>query len=281
MPEFSISIDLSELMPANGPLNRTTFPNLAYAVKAIADAAEGQWKAYAAGAALPGGKSIGVRSGQYMRSIMQRQNSDFAWEVYSELPYAQGIEEGVPRRDLKTMLNSSLKVRVSAAGKRYLIIPFRHSHEGNVMRDNAMPENIREWWMHSVPSRVIRIFERESGTGALDIKTGAPLRVPGFRYKWGDRLNRMALESLGANDAQIKRMQGMVMFRKPGGKGGGAHSRYITFRTMVEGSAGWIAPAREGYWPARTTSATLRPVAEEAFTRAMEADVKALLPSTA
>jgi hypothetical protein len=46
---------------------------------------------------------------------------------------------------------------------------------------------------------------------------------------------------------------------------------------MVEGSSGWIAPAKPGRYPAKTTADELRPVAEKAFARAVEDDVRRVL----
>lgn len=282
MPEFSISVDLGHIMAEGTPITADLFPNLAMAVQAVADRAEARWKAYAAGAAMPNGKSVGIRSGQYMRSIMQRSLGDFSKEVYSNLPYARVIEEGAPRRDLKELLRSSSKVRISAAGHRYLIIPFRFGSPGNVMRDSPMPDSVRDWWIDKKSSSITGQFLRVSGTGAISIKTRKPLTVAARTYSWGDRLSREALTELGMSDAQTKRMQGMVNFRRPSQSGGAAHSKYLTFRIMSERSpaSSWISPAQEGKWPARTTADEFRGVADKVFRAAVEADIKAALPGT-
>jgi hypothetical protein len=291
MPDFRIAIDLSRLMPPNGAFDSSVFPALAQAVQSIIDAAEAQWKAYATGAPLPSGKSIGIRSGQYNRSIMQRKTGDFSGEVFSELAYADTIERGTPARDLKDMLRYSLKVRISQrTGRRYLIIPFRHSENpNNVMRDNPMPQAVVNWWIDRARSAVISGHERRPvhsdihGTivpwhAVYDIRTRNLLTVPQRRYQWGARLTKAELEGLGADAKQIKRMAGMVNFRRPAQKGGASHSQYITFRTMSEGSPGWKVPARAGYWPARTTADKLRPVAEQLFRAAVEEDIRQILP---
>lgn len=301
---FKIQVDLSHLMAVGSAFTAAVFPHLALAVQMVADRAEGTWKAFAAGAPLPSGKVIHSRTGAYTRSIMQRNTGDFSREIYSELPYAQAIESGSPRRDLKEMLRSSLKVRVSAAGKRYLIIPFRHSsNPNNVMRDNVMPPSVHEWWKDKQPSHVLRpgskvdplmsLFgniefapeakfntHRLSGTGAYDIKTRMRLTVPEHHYQWGDRLSKTALAGLGVGGESARRMAGMVHFTKQGGKGGSSHSQYITFRVMSEASrpGSWIAPAQEGKWPARTTSQIYQPLAEIVFQAAVEADIRAVLP---
>ena len=80
---------------------------------------------------------------------------------------------------------------------------------------------------------------------------------------------------------QNKHMVGMVNFRTPGGRGGAAHSQYLTFRVMAEDSKGWIAKAVPGRWPARTTVELMRPLAERAFKEACEEDVRIILRGTA
>jgi hypothetical protein len=66
----------------------------------------------------------------YVQSLTV-ENTGPQVSVYSDWKYAYEIENGRPSRDLKRMLDTSMKVRVSTskknAGKRYLIIPFRHS----------------------------------------------------------------------------------------------------------------------------------------------------------
>lgn len=278
MTEFRIAVDISGLIPAGSPLNAATFPHLAFAVKEIAEAALRQWRSYASGEALPNGKVIQTRAGEYARSIMLRQRGDFDAEVYSDLPYARAIEEGTPQRDLKKMLGSSPKVRLTKDGRRYLIIPFRHNHPNSVL-GNQMPQAVHDWWREPDrrPSHVTGIGQRVSGLNASDIRTRGPLMTPSRTYSWGTRLGKTDLAGIGLGGKAGKRYEGMVNFRKPGGEGGSAHSQFITFRVMREDSPGWIAPAREGLWPARTTADQLRPVAEEFFRKAIAEDVKAIL----
>ncbi len=147
--EFRIAVELSELIGEGTPVTRELFPTLAYAVKAIAEEAQRRWVAYASGAPLPGGKVIRARTGEYARSIMLRQEGDFAAEVYSDLPYAHVIEEGAPERDLKRMLGYSYKVREGAGGKRYLIIPFRWNHPNSVL-GHQMPQAVHDCGKRSI-----------------------------------------------------------------------------------------------------------------------------------
>lgn len=254
------------------------FPHLAMAVARITEAAQKQWQAYAQGAPLPDGKSINNRTGEYARSILTRETGDLAAEVYSDLRYARAIEEGTPAYDLKQILNSSLKVRISKKGRRYLIIPFRWGTPGSVMGRN-MPEAVHQWWSGKQASSIIGKYRRLSGTGTFDIRTRKRTTVSGWRYKWGDRLDTGSLADMGhaPDDKLAKRMAGMVNFRKPRATGGSSHSKFLTFRVMAEGAPGWIRPAQAGRWPARTTAEQIKPVAEEAFAAAVEADVKAYM----
>lgn len=280
MPDFRISVDLGQIIPTGSALSADSFPTLSYAVKRIVEAAHQEWVAYASGSAMPNGKVIASRTGEYARSIQARDIGDFAGEVYSDLPYAKAIEEGAPARDLKRILDSSFKVRLTHDGRRYLIIPFRWNHPNSVMGQN-MPEPVWNWWKDGRDASAIAgTYKRVSGTGAWDIKTKAPMTVPGWRYKWGTRLTKGDLEGLGIQGRSADRLAGMVNFRKPNTQGGSSHSQFITFRTMMEGSKGWVTKPTEGKWPARTVAENLRPVAEQAFRRAMEEDIARLLGGT-
>lgn len=288
MPDFRIGVEIGSRIPAISPLTAEVFPTLAAAVRRIAEAALEQWRAYANGAPLPGGGTIHNRTGEYARSIQLRQIGPFSAEVYSNLSYADTIEDGGPAYDMKRMLDTSLKVRMSKKGNRYLIIPFRHNAPGSVL-GQQMPGSVYEWWKG--PSRqassITLRYLRPAFIHAYDIGTHQRLKelprqhmwgsVPDWRYQWGTRLTAADLSDMGIDGKESKRLKGMVMFRKPGGTGRGAHTQYITFRTMSDRSRGWIRPKQEGKHPARITAEQLQPVAEEAFARAMEEDLRVIL----
>ena len=266
MSTFSIRGDLGNLT-TGGPVELT---ELKAAVEAVTLEARRLWVSYAEGAPLPDGKVIHARSGGYARSIATRQTGEFSGEVYSELPYADAIENGSPARDLKRMLDSSLKVRLTKDGRRYLIIPFRWQTPGSIGGGNVMTPAVHGWWRRQERSHVTGEYQRPSGTGAYDIHTRQLITVPQKKYFWGARL--------GEGDAgATKHMAGMVNFRQPGAKGGAAHSQYITFRTMVEGGKGWNAKAVEGKHPARSVADMMRPVAEERFGEAVKRDIARML----
>ena len=278
MPRYSIAIDLSELVPPNAPFTAETFPHLAYSVARLVDAAHAQWLAYANGAPLPDGGTISNRTGAYARSILLRGQGDFAAEVYSELPYARVIEEGVPQRDMKRILDTSFKVRVNKKGRRYLIIPFRHNAGSNL--GNQMPDMVQQWWSQSrTPSHIAGTGHRASGIAGSDVRTKRQIMTPSRTYSWGSRLGAADLLGMGIdpNHGHGKRMVGMVNFRRPGTN---KDSQHITFRVMTEGGRGWISPARPGKHPAQITADRFRPLAREAFEQAVAADFARLLPGS-
>lgn len=275
MSNYSLSI--STPIPAGAPIDASIFPTLAGAVATIAQSAWRQWQAYAQGAPLPNGQTIGTRSGTYHRSIQIERTGPFAFRIFSDLAYADAIERGMPARDLKRMLDSSLKVRRSKDGKRYLIIPFRWGTPGTVgFGQNVMPQAVHDFFTPPgvARSHVTGMGSRVSGTGASDIKTRQPLLTPQASYQWGARLTAKHLGAMGIGGQTAKRMAGMVNMRQPGATGGATHSQYLTFRVMTEDSPGWKARAIPGKYPAKTVMDKIKPIAEQAFKKAMEEDVR-------
>lgn len=287
MNNLAIAIDVGHLIQPNARLTADVFPNLAAAVRQVVALAHQEWVEYALGKPLPGGLVIQNRTGEYARSILFRDTGPFSGVVESLLPYAKAIEEGAPERDLKRMLNSSFKVRLTKDGRRYLIIPFRHGQSGT-------PDSVLNWWTGKQASHVTGSYRRASGTGAYGIRTRQLVTVPGWRYQWGDRLDKSDLASMGVTGTAAKRMEGMVRFANPGHIGGGGgggkagggaktsagHGQMVTFRVMIEGGRGWIAKATPGKYPARTVADQVRPLAERLFAAAVAADVQAMLGKT-
>lgn len=279
MAAFSISVPATAAIPQGLHASAATFPTLGYAVQAVAQAVQGQWVQYALGEAMPNGQVVKTRDPAYPSSIMLRQTGDFSADVYSELREADEIEYGRPSRDLKKMLWTSPKVRISTKGQRYLIIPFRHGTPGSVQIGNAMPASVHAWWKNKAPSHVTGMGERRSGLVASDPKTRGPLMTPSRTYQWGDRLKKGDLSALGITGTAAKQMRGMVNMRNPGGQGGAAHSQFLTFRNMHESSSGWITKAKPGLYPAMQAGERIQPKAEQAFKKAVEQDLKALFGS--
>jgi hypothetical protein len=281
MSSYSIGITIA--LPPDIPFGPDTFQTLAGAVAQMAQDAKARWLAYAQGEPLPNGQVIGVRSGTYHRSIQLEQIGPFHYRVFSNLAYAEAIETGSPERDMKKMLDSSLKVRRTKDGKRYLIIPFRWGTPDTVtFGNNTMPKAVHDFFKPQgvARSRIISLGRRESGTGAYDIKTRQPVLVPRRQYEWGTRLTQQHLGAMGigtqfkGKNYKTHPMAGMTNFRKPDARGGKAHSKYLTFRVMTEDSTGWKAPAIPGKYPAKTVAEMFKPIAEQAFKKALEEDVR-------
>jgi hypothetical protein len=279
MPEkFNVSVDFGTTIPPNAAFDRATFPNLSNAVARVAQEAHARWTAYAAGAPLPNGQVINDRTGTYLKSIQMTMTGDFSALVYSNLPYAQAIESGSPARDMKTMLNSSFKVRVAKDGSRYLIIPFRWNVP-NTISGHSMPQAVHNWWSAGArdDSHITGQYRRVSGTGTYDIKTRQKSTVPGWRYKWGTRLTENDMQGMNLSPKQESRMAGMVRFRNPKPKQAGHNSQYLSFRVMSSKSTGWMMPSQPGKWPARTVAEGIQKLAEDEFRAAVEADIQAFI----
>jgi len=161
--------------------------------------------------------------------------------IYSDDPMATPIETGIPARDMKRMLDTSLKTRVAKGGKhpgqRYLIIPFRHQTPGYTAHGSDMPTDVYQQAMAMSKSTVTRLSFRQNQLGVRGFtgdRTGQLLQVRSREYKWGGRL--------GADVP--KRFRGMVRMETSSGKQN--RSNYLTFRVMTENSTGWIVPAKPG-----------------------------------
>lgn len=251
------------------------FSRLAFAVHEVATKIHRQWLAYAQGAPLPGGGKITPRSGGYLKSISLTPKGDLRWEVASNAPYAAAIEYGTAEYDLKQILSTSAKVRRTKDGRRYLIIPFRHgtgtgSGQGITFGANVLSTaeyTLARKVLRSAPSHVTGVGQRPSGN--------YPHRmVPQLQYHWGGRLTRQRLKQEGFEESRVKRLQGMVRFDKPAG---GGHSHYLTFRTMIEGSSGWVRPTQPGRFPLKAAVDQYRVAAEHIFQEAVRQDVAAMM----
>lgn len=170
--------------------------------------------------------------------------------IYSDDPMATPIETGIPARDMKKMLDTSLKTRVvkngKNAGKRYMIIPFRIQTPGAIALGKDMPTSVYNQVKNRSDfqaSSVKSISFRNNQIGAYNPKTQQPNQVASRNYKWGSRLNTAGMN--GLSDQQKRQFNGMVAFRTniPGAV---QSSKYMTFRVMMEGSSGWISPAQPG-----------------------------------
>ena len=190
----------------------------------------------------------------------------FRSEVYSDLPIADQVENGFPVRDLKRMLQTSRKVRMSKKGKRYLIIPFRHGTPGT--NTNPMPQSVYRMAKRLSHSSVIG--SRQEMSINPDRK-GIHRKMTRLKYSWGDRLPPGTANKLNAHHKSDP-FAGMLKFQNPK-RGGSKDTQYLTFRVMHEDSSGWIVPARPGYHVARQVSQEIRPEAQRELSRAYITDV--------
>jgi len=184
--------------------------------------------------------------------------------IYSNDPMATPIETGIPARDMKRMLDTSLKTRVvkngKHAGQRYMIIPMRHNSPGNDAHAQAMPSDVYAQAKQLTKSSVTQMGFRKNQLGVYGFtgaRTGSKLLVRSRTYNWGGRL--------GADVP--KRFQGMVRFNTS--SGGQKSSSYITFRAMTEWSTGWIVPAQPGRYIVKSVSEAAQVVLKNEVTAAI------------
>ncbi len=177
--------------------------------------------------------------------------------IYSDDKDAEALETGRPPRDLKRMLDTSIKTRMvkngKNAGKRYMIIPFRHNTPGNTAHANAMPVSVYK--QVSNPqlfgrSAVKSVGIRPNGLGVHDLKSRSVVPVKKNSYEWGERLKASGNHN------------GMVAFRTSSGKQNS--TSYMTFRVMMEGSSGWIVPAKPGLFIVKKAAEAAQKVLQQA-----------------
>lgn len=241
---YKVSFDLSELIDAGQDIiTKAMLPTVHRAVKAIAYETVYHWKDAVSKSKLWNGEKQA-----YMESVKWRMLSDFSAIVETDYKLASEIETGRPQRDLKKMLDTSLKVRNGKKG-RYLIIPFRHSTPGQVALGQDMPPDIYKKARFLDASKVTGNFSRPSGTGAFNMKTRKAITVPAKSYKWGDRLPAgMSAKLKDYHTTDIH--AGMVRFNTSAG--GANSSAYLTFRIMGEWQTNkWIVQAKPGQFIAK------------------------------
>ena len=262
MSDFSIKVDLANVMAqARGVIDEALLPRLNQAVGAVAQQASIDWKEAVARARLWSGEKV-----PYGNSITWKMTGPFSARVESDYRYAAEIDSGRPARDLKKMLDTSLKVRTTKTGKRFLIIPFRHQVPGADAVGQSMPQDVYDLARQLTPSRVVGTGRRLSGTGAMDIKSRKPVTVASRKYVWGGQLPPGTAPKLRGD-----RFAGMVKMDTSSGKQ--KSSAYLTFRVMMEGSAGWVVPAKPGLYLLKGVTDRLQPLAEKAFSEAVKRDL--------
>lgn len=262
---FKISVDLSQVAAIRDIINAAILPRLSQAVSAVAQQAAIDWKESVKNARLWSGEKQA-----YDKSITWKMTPEinaFSAVVESDYKFAYEIDNGRPAKDLKKMLNTSMKVRNGKNG-RYLIIPFRHNTPGNGATGQTMPSDVHSMASQLAPSRITGTGQRLSGTGAFNAKTRQAITVAQNKYSWGGQL---VASALGSKKKQ-SRYAGMYRFDTTS-PSGAKSSTFLTFRVMTEHSKGWIIPPRAGLHLVQGVVTRLQPLANIAFSEAMKRDL--------
>lgn len=275
MPDYSISLELPTAMDIQRIVDRTVFPLVAQAVRAIAQEAQLNWME-----AVKNSKLWSVEKNAYYNSIEIRYPTDLSAEVFTRYTYAAEIETGRPPRDLKLMLNTSSKVRRTKDGRRFLVIPMRHNTPGNTALAPAMPSSIyalaKDMKLSSVtgegmrPSGEVTNLSPKKGMSAAhkqapflsNISTKKTFMVPSNSYSYGHRLRSADLK----HESKLNQRRYAGMLRMNESTGG---SMYLTFRVMMEGSSGWVIRAKPGLFLAKGVADHLQPIATKALEEAV------------
>jgi hypothetical protein len=115
-----------------------------------------------------------------------------------------------------------------------------------------MPKAVYAQARSMAQSEIVGHGVRRSGLNATDIKTQRPLEVRARRYVWGGRLPAGLVPKL-KTEHRSDPYAGMVRMKTATGG-----SSYLSFRVMMEGSPGWIIPARPGQWIAKHVAESLQ-----------------------
>lgn len=279
MPNLNLTVNIEVLSSA---IDKHVFPMLNQAVRAVSQQTASDWQAAVYGAKLWSGEKD-----RYAGSISWRMTGDFSAEVEATYKYASDIESGRPARDLKQMLNTSEKVRRTESGKRFLVIPLRHNTPGSNAHAPSMPAGVYDLAKQLGASTITGQGERASGevtrlspksgmSSAKDqtpylsrIGTKSAAMVAKHNYQWGQRLTAKAMQAAGVDPKQHRWAVGMHRFDTTT-PSGAKSSAYLTFRIMMEGSAGWVVPAQPGQFLAKKVTDDMRPKANAAFAEAIK-----------
>ena len=261
MPKYEISIDLAPLAQILGQSGNVIAQNVS---KVVAAAAQSCWDRWTG--AIMGAPGISAAEKlEYAGSVQIRSINGFEAEIWSDYKYASEIETGRPARDLKRMLDTSTKVRISAKGARYLIIPMRHNTPGNTAHAQAMPQSVYDIASQMQSSLITGQTNRLSGLNASNIATKAPITVPQNIYQWGGRLGAVV-----SKKGKTDNYSGMVKMKESSGG-----STYLTFRVMSEKSSGWIIPAKQGLLIVSKVVDEVRPLFDFAMEEAIRVGMEA------
>lgn len=272
--KYNISFDLGSKLDVKKMIDKQVFPLLNQAVRAVAQKTAIELKKEVYKAPLWSGEKD-----QYAKSIDWKMTGDFSAIVEATYKHAGEIETGRPAYDLKKMLGTSEKVRRTEKGKRFLVIPLRHKMEklqAAGLYDEAFNlEASMVVGQDTRPSGEVTHLSKGSGMTASPAskqtpflsnpKTKQAMQVPKNVYAWGGKIT-------GQQSGDNKWAQGMRRFDTSTDKA--SSSAYMTFRIMIEGSGGWIVPAKSGQYLARKVTTNMQPLAHAAFAAAITKQLK-------
>ncbi|MBI3131480.1 MAG: hypothetical protein HYZ13_09155 [Acidobacteria bacterium] len=253
--------DLETLVAFLGPGD---FPEYARAAEEVAENAERLYRGYCLGEPTPSGRALQRPSGALARSIRRESTDLLLWALRNESPYAEGLEQGFPDRDLKKSLPTAPKARRAKDGSLYLIIPLRHGVPGT----RGLSPMLTEVY------RLARVLQHSRVLGAPSLRTSATgVDVPRFAYRWNGPLSAQALAAAGHDAETTGRYQGLVRMGRKG------HTTYLTFRVMSQKSpaGSWIRPATPGLWPMRWAVEVAWSEGTPRLEEALEADLLGIL----
>jgi hypothetical protein len=263
MLEYRITVDLAPLAQALNAIGNEIAQRISQGVAATAQVVQERWIESIM-------RAPGIWAGEkdaYAESVKIRPINPMEIEIFSDYANASAIETGRPPRDLKKMLDTSLKVRLSAKGLRYLIIPFRHNTPGNTAHADAMPADVYAA-AKKLPQSSVTGQVKVSRLDVYSTQKREKFLVPQNIYQWGGRLPEGMAPKLKPQHASDP-YAGMVRM-----KTGNVKSAYLTFRVMSEDSPGWIVPAKPGLFIAKNVADEIVPV----FDRALSEAIKGALP---
>lgn len=242
MADELLKVDLTPLAEALVQAGQEVVGAINVAVRLTAQQVANEWQEQVYRALPTRDPWTRARSEAAVASIKVTDTGPFSSVVSSDNDAVAGIENGVPAVDMKLWPATSPRAKVTANGKRYLTIPFRHNTPGNGALAPAMPP---------------QVYTAARNLGASQM-TGRKLRVnahgdpvPAYRYLWSTSLSAGLAPKLKP-EHKTDPYAGMVrMTTTAGGKK--SSSAYLTFRTLSENSApgSWIIPAKPAQHVAR------------------------------
>ena len=219
----------------------------------------------------PGDRMVFLNSSQYAQSItvepVVSEGGDLTAVVGTADRQAMTIEVGGPEIDLHAVLQYSQKARMSKAGHKYLLVPFRHAATAP-----GGPGGSRfQTASNVIPPRVLGIMRQKTSSLVARAKRSEPsVNYPGKLAKrnlYKRRGGSLTADDMAQAGSTDRNLLGM---KRIGGKG---HHGYITIRTLTQANPdGWRIRGYEAQHLASRTAEELQRMAETYFEDALKAD---------